>query len=89
MTNFERYPHIDADYQARDEEQALRDERRQARLNNLWEVYAETGRPSIRPSNPSPLRVKTGCRWNCLRRAHDARRGRRTPMAKKNPNQEG
>ena len=42
MTNFEGYPHIDPDYQARGEEQALRDERRESRLNNLWEAYAET-----------------------------------------------
>jgi hypothetical protein len=41
MTNAERYPHIDPDYQARDEGQALREERRQRNLDNLWEAYAE------------------------------------------------
>jgi hypothetical protein len=54
MTNFERYPHIDPDYQARGEEQALRDERRESRLNNLWEADAETWAEGHPPIEPKP-----------------------------------
>jgi hypothetical protein len=54
LTNAERYPHIDPDYQARDDQQALREERRQARLNNLWEVYAETWAAEHPPVEPKP-----------------------------------
>ena len=52
MTNFERYPHIDPDYQARDEAQALGAERRQRKLDNLWEAYGEQWaeeHPSVEP----------------------------------------
>ena len=54
MTNSERYSHTDPDYQARDDQQALREERHQSRLDNLWEAYAETWAEDNPPIQPKP-----------------------------------
>jgi hypothetical protein len=71
VMNSERYPHIDPDYQARDEGQALGAERRQRKLDNLWEAYGSNGRRNIRLWSPSRLRASgPGGRW-ILRRAHE------------------
>jgi hypothetical protein len=59
VTNFERYSHIDPDYQARNDQQALRGERRESRLDNLWEAYAETWATENPPIEPKPT---TGAR---------------------------
>jgi hypothetical protein len=54
MTNSERYPDIDPDYQARDDQQALHEERRQRNLDNLWEAYAEQWAEENPPVEPKP-----------------------------------
>ena len=59
MTNFERYPHIDPDYQAGDEARAVREERREKRLDNLWEAYAERWEEEHPPIEPKPVTAES------------------------------